>query len=139
MKNIFLDTNVLVDILANRQPFYKSYSEIYKLGLGEKVNFFTSSYTISTLHYLLKKFTSEENIRQSLEEIINVVSIISVDINIIKKSLKSNHKDFEDAIQIVSAQSIKDMYCIVTRDLKHYKHAEINVMTPDDFLNTLNN
>jgi predicted nucleic acid-binding protein len=139
MKNIFLDTNVLMDILANRQPFYKSSSEIYKLGLGEKVNFFTSSYTISTLHYLLKKFTSEENIRQSLEEIINVVSIISVDINIIKKSLKSNHKDFEDAIQIVSAQSIKDMYCIVTRDLKHYKHAEINVMTPDDFLNTLNN
>jgi predicted nucleic acid-binding protein len=139
MKNIFLDTNVLMDILANRQPFYKSSSEIYKLGLGEKVNFFTSSNTISTLHYLLKKFTSEENIRQSLEEIINVVSIISVDINIIKKSLKSNHKDFEDAIQIVSAQSIKDMYCIVTRDLKHYKHAEINVMTPDDFLNTLNN
>jgi predicted nucleic acid-binding protein len=128
-----------MDILANRQPFYKSSSEIYKLGLGEKVNFFTSSYTISTLHYLLKKFTSEENIRQSLEEIIHVVSIISVDINIIKKSLKSNHKDFEDAIQIVSAQSIKDMYCIVTRDLKHYKHAEINVMTPDDFLNTLNN
>ena len=139
MKNIFLDTNVLMDILANRQPFYKSSSEIYKLGLGEKVNFFTSSNTISTLHYLLKKFTSEENIRQSLEEIIDVVSIISVDINIIKKSLKSNHKDFEDAIQIVSAQSIKDMYCIVTRDLKHYKHAEINVMTPDDFLNTLNN
>ena len=139
MKNIFLDTNVLMDILANRQPFYKSSSEIYKLGLGEKVNFFTSSNTISTLYYLLKKFTSEENIRQSLEEIINVVSIISIDINIIKKSLKSNHKDFEDAIQIVSAQSIKDMYCIVTRDLKHYKHAEINVMTPDDFLNTLNN
>ena len=139
MKNIFLDTNVLMDILANRQPFYKSSSKIYKLGLGEKVNFFTSSNTISTLYYLLKKFTSEENIRQSLEEIINVVSIISVDINIIKKSLKSNYKDFENAIQIVSAQSIKDMYCIVTRDLKHYKHAEINVMSPDDFLNTLNN
>ncbi|MCA6423697.1 MAG: PIN domain-containing protein [Flavobacterium sp.] len=139
MKNIFLDTNVLMDILANRQPFYKSSSKIYKLGLGEKVNFFTSSNTISTLYYLLKKFTSEENIRQSLEEIINVVSIISVDINIIKKSLKSNYKDFENAIQIVSAQSIKDMYCILTRDLKHYKHAEINVMSPDDFLNTLNN
>lgn len=139
MKNIFLDTNVLMDILANRQPFYKSSSKIYKLGLGEKVNFFTSSNTISTLYYLLKKFTSEGNIRQSLEEIINVVSIISVDINIIKKSLKSNYKDFENAIQIVSAQSIKDMYCILTRDLKHYKHAEINVMSPDDFLNTLNN
>lgn len=137
MKNIFLDTNVLMDILANRQPFYKSSSEIYKLGLRKKVTLFTSSNTISTLHYLLKKFTTEENIRKSLEEVTTVLSIIPIDINIIKKSLKSNHKDFEDAIQIVSAQSINNMDCIVTRDLKDYKFAEITVLTPDDFLNTI--
>jgi len=137
MKNIFLDTNVLMDILANRQPFYKSSSEIYKLGLRKKVVLFTSSNTISTLHYLLKKFTTEENIRKSLDEVTTVLSIIPVDINIIKKSLKSNHKDFEDAIQIVSAQSINNMDCIVTRDLKDYKFAEITVLTPDDFLITI--
>lgn len=137
MKNIFLDTNVLMDILANRQPFYKSSAEIYKLGLRKKVVLFTSSNTISTLHYLLKKFTTEENIRKSLDEVTTVLSIIPVDINIIKKSLKSNHKDFEDAIQIVSAQSINNMDCIVTRDLKDYKFAEITVLTPDDFLNTI--
>ncbi|MDP2159577.1 MAG: PIN domain-containing protein [Flavobacterium sp.] len=137
MKNIFLDTNVLMDILANRQPFYKSSSEIYKLGLRKKVVLFTSSNTISTLHYLLKKFTTEENIRKSLDEVTTVLSIIPIDINIIKKSLKSNHKDFEDAIQIVSAQSINNMDCIVTRDLKDYKFAEITVLTPDDFLTTI--
>jgi len=138
MKNIFLDTNILMDILANRHPFYKSSSEIYKLGLGKKVVFFTSSNTISNLHYLLKKFATEENIRQSLDEICNVVRIIAVDINIIKKSLKSNHKDFEDAIQIVSAQSINNMDCIITRDLKDYKNTEIKVFTPDEFISTLN-
>lgn len=137
MKNIFLDTNVLMDILANRQPFYKSSSEIYKLGLRKKVVLFTSSNTISTLHYLLKKFTTEENIRKSLDEVTTVLSIIPVDINIIKKSLKSNHKDFEDAIQIVSAQSINNMDCIITRDLKDYKFAQITVLTPDDFLSTI--
>jgi predicted nucleic acid-binding protein len=137
MKNIFLDTNVLMDILANRQPFYKSSAEIYKLGLRKKVVLFTSSNTISTLHYLLKKFTTEENIRQSLDEVTTVLSIIPIDINIIKKSLKSNHKDFEDALQIVSAQSINNMDCIVTRDLKDYKFAEITVLTPDDFLNAI--
>ena len=134
---VFLDTNILMDILANRQPFYKSSSEIYKLGLRKKVVLYTSSNTISTLHYLLKKLTTEENIRQSLDEVTTVLSIIPVDINIIKKSLKSNHKDFEDAIQIVSAQSINNMDCIVTRDLKDYKFAEISVLTPDDFLNTI--
>ena len=137
MKNIFLDTNILMDILANRQPFYKSSSELYKLGLSNQVFFYTSSNTISTLHYLLKKFTDEDNIRKSLDEITNVITIIPVDINIIKKSLKSSHKDFEDAIQITSAQSINDMDCIVTRDLKDYKNAEIKVYTPDQFLNTI--
>jgi predicted nucleic acid-binding protein len=138
MKNIFLDTNILMDILANRHPFYKSSSEIYKLGLGKKVSFFTSSNTISTLHYLLKKFASEENIRQSLDEITNIVQIIPVDITIIKKSLKSNHKDFEDAIQIASAQSISNMNCIITRDLKDFKNSEISVLTPDEFLTITN-
>jgi hypothetical protein len=51
--------------------------------------------------------------------------------------LKSHHKDFEDAIQIVSAQSINTMDCIITRDKKDYKLAEINVLTPDEFLMNL--
>lgn len=137
MKNIFLDTNILMDILANRQPFYKSSSEIYKLGLSKKLMLYTSANTISTLHYLLKKYATEQNVRQSLEEITNVITIIPVDIHIIKKSLKSNYKDFEDAIQIISAQSINNMNCIVTRDIKDYKYAQINVLTPDEFLNNI--
>lgn len=135
MKQVFLDTNILMDILANRQPFYKSSSEIYKLGLSKKILLYTSSNTIITLHYLMRKFIEEDKIRMALDEITNAVTIIPVDITIIKKSLKSSHKDFEDAIQITAAQSINTMDCIITRDLKDYKFSEINVYTPDEFLN----
>jgi predicted nucleic acid-binding protein len=138
MKNIFIDINILMDIFAERQPFVKNSLKIYISGSEKKIKLFTSSNTITTLHYLLKKIISEEKTRLVLENIIENVSIIPVDINIIKKSIKSNHKDFEDAIQIVSAQSINDMFCIVTRDLKDYKNAEINVFTPDEFLNKIN-
>ena len=137
MKNVFIDINILMDIYAERKLFIKSSLAVYVLGIDKKINLFTTSNTITTLHYLLKKILSEEKIRLTLEHIIEHVSIIPIDINIIKKSLKSSHKDFEDAIQIISAQSIKDMDCIVTRDLKDYKNAEINVFTPDDFLNSL--
>ena len=137
MKNLFLDTNVLMDILANRIPFYESSSKAYKLGLNKKCNLFTSSNTINTLHYLLKKFIGEQDIRKALDEITDIVSVIPVNLDMIKKSLKSNHKDFEDAIQIYSAQSIKGMDCIVTRDLKDYKNSEIQVYTPDQFLNQI--
>lgn len=137
MKNVFIDINILMDIYAERKLFIKSSLAVYVLGIDKKINLFTTSNTITTLHYLLKKILSEEKIRLTLEHIIENVSIIPIDINIIKKSLKSNHKDFEDAIQIVTAQSIGDMYCIVTRDLKDYKNAEISVFTPDEFLNKI--
>lgn len=137
MKNIFIDINILVDIFANREPFVFKSLAIYDLGIKNKIQLFSSSNTITTLHYILKKSITEEKTRLALEHVIKYVTIIPVDITIIKKSLKSSHKDFEDAIQIISAQSINTMDCIVTRDLKDYKNAEINVFTPDEFLNIL--
>ncbi|MCZ8227996.1 PIN domain-containing protein [Flavobacterium sp.] len=137
MRNIFIDINILVDIFANREPFVHKSLSIYNLAIKRKIKLYSSSNTITTLHYILKKSISEEKTRLALEHVIEHVLIIPVDINIIKKSLKSNHKDFEDAIQITSAQSINTIECIVTRDLKDYKNAEINVLSPDEFLNTL--
>jgi hypothetical protein len=73
----------------------------------------------------------------ALEEILENIEIIVADINIIRKSLKSVHKDFEDAIQITCSQSLNSINCIVTRDLKGFKPSKINLFTPDEFLNTL--
>jgi len=137
MKNVFIDTNILMDIFANRHPFIKNSLKIYTLGAEKKINLFTTSNTITTLHYLLKKIISEEKTRMALEEVVENISIIPIDNEIIKKSLKSSHKDFEDAIQITSAQSIPTMDCIITRDLKDFKNSEIKVYTPDEFLNKL--
>ena len=134
MKHIFIDINILMDIFAERHPFIQNSLKIYVLGAKGKIKLYTTSNTITTLHYLLKKTVSEEKIRMCLDEIINNVFIIPIDRIIISKSLKSAHKDFEDAIQITAAQSINTMNCIVTRDLKDYKNAEIDVYTPDQFL-----
>jgi predicted nucleic acid-binding protein len=137
MINIFVDTNILVDVFANRIPFIDNSLKIYNFGIQKKITLYTSSNTISTIHYILKKSISEEKTRIAIEHILTHISIIPVDINILKKSLKSHHKDFEYAIQIVSAQSINTMDCIITRDKKDYKLAEINVLTPDEFLMNL--
>ncbi|MBC7440575.1 MAG: PIN domain-containing protein [Flavobacterium sp.] len=135
MKNIFIDINILMDVFAERKPFFKNSLKIYMLGSEKKLNLFTSSNTITTLHYLLKKVISEDKTRQVLENIIENVNVIPIDKNIIKKSLKSKHKDFEDAIHIAAAQSINTMDCIITRDFKDYKFSEIDVFSPDEFLN----
>ena len=137
-KSIFLDTNILVDLVAKRKVFVDDAIAIFNYCQYNKVEMFSTSHSIATLHYIAKKIVDEKELRSIIEDLLDTISIIGVNETILRKSLKSKHKDYEDAIQIVSAQSINDMNCIVTRDLKDYKNAEINVFTPDEFLNKLN-
>jgi len=136
-KNIFLDTNILVDIVANRFPFSKNAISIFDYCQRHKIKMHSTSHSIATVHYIAKKVVDEKELRSIIEDLLDTISIIAVTESILKKSLKSNHKDFEDAIQITSAQSINSMDCIITRDIKDFKFSEINVFTPDEFLNTL--
>lgn len=62
---------------------------------------------------------------------------ILVDLNVLKKSLRSKYKDFEDAIQIFCASTIENLDCIITRNLKDFKNSEIPVLAPEEFKNQL--
>jgi hypothetical protein len=64
-------------------------------------------------------------------ELSTYLQIIPIDADIIRKGLKSKHKDFEDALQILCAGSIQKMDCIVTRNIKDFKDADIPVISPE--------
>ncbi len=137
-RHIFLDTNILVDIVANRFPFSKNAISIFDYCQRRKITMYSSSHSIATMHYIAKRMVDEKELRSIIADLLDTISIIAVTESILKKSLKSSHKDFEDAIQITAAQSINTMDCIITRDLKDFKFSEIKVFTPDEFLNTVN-
>lgn len=134
MKTVFVDTNILIDLLADRRPFSKFAIEIFDLATKNKVNLFTSSHSIATTHYLLKKYIKEKELRGVMYSLLDFIDVISIDLSIIKKSLLSDHKDFEDAIQIFAASTIKDLDFIVTRNVKDFKKAGIVVLPPDELL-----
>ncbi|MEP7268661.1 MAG: PIN domain-containing protein [Saprospiraceae bacterium] len=129
---IFVDTNILVDLIADRQPFSKYAVELFTRAETDLVTLYTSSHSIATTHYLLKKYIHEKELREVLIHLLDYITVISVDLSIIKKSLKSNYKDFEDALQIYSAHSVEGIECIVTRNLKDFKGAHIPVYSPDE-------
>lgn len=137
MKNVFVDTNILIDLLADRLPFSKFAIEIFDLAEKKQVRLFTSSHSYATTYYLLKKFVEEKELRALLHSLLDFIDLISIDISIIKKSLLSKHKDFEDAIQIFAANSILDMDFIVTRNLKDFKGAGITALPPDEVIRFL--
>ena len=137
MKKIFVDTNIIIDLIADRKPFSKFAIEIFNKAENKKIKLFTSSHSIATTHYLLKKYLEEKELRDILYSLLEYVELIPVDIDIIKKGLKSKHKDFEDAIQIICAYSVEKMDCIVTRNIKDFRGSEIPVLTPDELIHKI--
>ena len=132
MKKVFLDTNIIVDLIADRKPFSKYSIEIFKKAEEKKIKLFTSSHSIATTHYLLKKYLEEKILRDVLYNLLDYVTVIAVDTDVLKKGLRSKHKDFEDSIQILCASTIEKIDCIVTRNTKDFRESEILVLTPDE-------
>ncbi len=131
---VFLDTNILIDLLANRPPFTTEALEVFTLSEEGKIQLFTSSHSIATTYYILKKYVSESHLRFLLSEILDLVTILDVTQTIIKSSLKSSHKDFEDAIQIGCAESLGDIDYIVSRNLKDFKNSSISAISVQELL-----
>ena len=137
MKKVFVDTNIIVDLIADRRPYSKFAIEIFNKSEEKKVKLYTSSHSIATTHYLLKKYISEKELRDVLYNLLDFIQIIPVDVDTIKKGLKSKHKDFEDAIQMICSYSIEKMDFIVTRNIKDFREAEIPVLSPDELVKKL--
>jgi predicted nucleic acid-binding protein len=134
MKKVFVDTNILIDLLADRKPFSKYAIGIFSKAETKQVKLFTSSHSFATTHYLLKKHVEEKELREILNSLLEYVNIIAIDSDIIKKALKSKHKDFEDAIQIMSADSVEKLDYIVTRNLKDFRNSGIAAISPDELI-----
>jgi predicted nucleic acid-binding protein len=137
MRHVFVDTNILIDLLADRPPFSKFAIQLFDLAEKKKIRLFTSSHAFATTHYLLKKHVGEKELRELLYSLLDFIDLIAIDRSIIKKSLLSNHKDFEDAIQIIAARSVIDLDFIVTRNLKDFKDAGVTVLPPDEVIGYL--
>ena len=131
MKKIFVDTNILVDLIADRQPFSKYAIEIFTSAERRNIMLFTSSHSIATTFYLLKKHTDDRALRKVIYFLMDYIKVLSIDEAILKKGLQSKFRDFEDAVQIFCAMKIESMDFIVTRNPRDFKDSPIPVVPPD--------
>ncbi len=134
MKRVFVDTNILIDLLADRKPFSKFAIELFQKAENDQVKLFASSHSIATTHYLLNKHLEDKELREILLNLTDYVTIIAIDSNIIKNGLKSKHDDFEDSLQIFAASSVENIDYIVTRNLKDFKDSAVKAISPDELI-----
>lgn len=133
MKNLLIDTNIVLDLLAKRQTFYESAAELFSLADKKKIKLFTSSISIINTNYILAKSLSEKEAREILRKFRILVKILSCDEKIIDLGLNSHFKDYEDSVQYFTATE-NNIDCIITRNLKDFKGSKIPVMTAGEFL-----
>ena len=133
MQKIFIDTDIILDLLAERQPFYKNAAAIFTLIDRGKVKGFTSPIVFANLHYILSKQLSKNYAIKNLKKLRTLIKIVPVDERIIDLSLESDFKDYEDAIQYNAAISA-GISTLITRNIKDYKNPTITVCSPDEYL-----
>ena len=138
MKIIFLDTNVMIDFLADRRPFSLTAAEIFNASLSGIVKIFVSSVSYNNIYYILRQSLSHNQTIKLLDELSEMTEIVDVTKAVIKKSLKSDFKDFEDAIQYNCALTISKIDFIVTRDSKDFKKSSLSVMNPQEAMGIIN-
>lgn len=136
MKALFVDSDIVIDLLSARQPHYQFAAELFSLADKNFIKLNVSSLTFSNINYTLSKQLSAEQARKMLIQLKTLVQILSVDDKIIELALKSNFIDFEDAIQYYTALE-NDLDILLTRNLKDFKKAKIEVMTAEQFLNSI--
>ena len=132
MKSIFIDTNVIIDFFANRKPFSIEAALLFNYSFNKKINIYISAVSYNNIYYILRQSCSHTETIKMLTELNEWTDTVDVSKDIINKSLKSNFKDIEDAIQYNCAKSLKKIDFIVTRDTKDFKTSSIPILTPNE-------
>ena len=136
MSSIFLDTDIILDVFAERHPFYEKAASILTLIEERQIAGCTSSLIFSNLYYVLQRLRSRDIAITSLRKLHSLIDILAVDERNVVFALNSAFTDFEDAIQYHTAIQHHVTY-LITRNIKDYKAADktiITVCTAEDYL-----
>lgn len=133
---IFIDTNIILDFLGERKPFYEPIAKIATLAEKGELTMVVSPISFATVNYFIAKFESLKIAREKLRKFKIISEICALDEQIIEKGLNSSMKDFEDALQYFSATE-SDCELIITRNGKDFKKSALPIMTAEEFIKSL--
>lgn len=132
---VLLDTNIVIDALTERHPFYEEASSIFDLAGGEYFDACLTATTLTDIYYLLHKAFGKSAIRNHLSNLLDLFHILPVSGNDCRLALNSPIADYEDAIQAICAERSGIDY-IITRDAKFIEQCAIAI-TPAAIIKTV--
>lgn len=134
---VVVDTNIVLDVLLEREPFVNAAVDIFSLAEQSKVVAFLCATTITTVDYLLTRSLPVSAARDALRKLISIFEIAAVNRPVIERALGSKISDFEDAV-LAEAGLMAGADSIVTRNTKDFAGSALKVFEPSEFLAQFN-
>lgn len=131
---LLIDTNILLDILQYRMPFYDASKKVINLCGRREADGHIALHSVSNIYFILRKQYSSEERRMLLEGILKVLRVCGAEHEKVVNALKrKDFTDFEDCLQDECAASINASY-IITRNISDFKNSKVKAVTPEQFL-----
>jgi predicted nucleic acid-binding protein len=138
MKHLFIDTNVVIDFLADRRPFSTDAATLFNHAVNGRIVIYISAVSYNNIYYILRQSLTGNATIKLLDALMEMTEIADVTKAVIRQSLKAEFRDFEDAIQYYCAVSVPQVNFIVTRNGKDFKKSALPVLTPAEAVVLLN-
>lgn len=130
---LFIDTNVVLDVLAQREPWFDDSARLLAHIEQGSASGHIAAHTLTTLHYLLAKHLGQQKTAAALIDLTTLLRVEPVDHLVLQQALALGWRDFEDAVQAVTAAQCQADY-LVTRNPRDFKQSLVPVITPSEFL-----
>ena len=137
MKKLFIDTNIVIDLLAQREPFYAESATLFTMADKKLLKLGVSSLTIANTHYILQQKMPANKAKSVLRKLKLIVDIYPLDDKIVSLALNDDlFTDFEDSLQYFTAMEYKQDV-IITRNIKDYKKSQLPIHTAKEYLSLM--
>lgn len=133
MTRILIDVNVVLDVLADREPFAEDSAAVLAEVEAGSLQGYLAAHTVTTLHFLLTRHLGKARARRALSDLLSLVELVPVDQDRIRHALAADWADFEDAVQAACAEKAGVDY-LVTRNKRDFKKSAIKAVTPAELL-----
>jgi predicted nucleic acid-binding protein len=132
-EKIFIDSDIILDVLAGRDEFFEAAAELFELGHLNEIKLFTTAVVLANVFYMLRKISGVEKARKNLQKLRLIIHVLPVDEKAVDLSLNSPFNDFEDGLQYFTAKK-NNISKLITRNIKHYNVDDIIVETAEEYI-----
>ncbi len=131
--NVFIDTNVLLDVMLERRGFYRDSLAVWSLAEQGKIAGQISVISFNNIYYIVRKVAGQKTADHVLAMLRDVFTPVALDGQVLNQAIDAGFGDFEDAIQYHSALHA-DASCIISRNPDHFPQSGLSVLTPAEFM-----